>query len=464
MKSIKTKLDKWVSRGLDRHVRLAVTGLSKAGKTAFITSLVNQLLHSATNPRLPLFEPVREGHIFGARRIPQTQLHVPSFDFDLGMQALHSHPPTWPAPTTDVSEIRLEIRYRPQKGALRLLQESVTLYLDIVDYPGEWLLDLPLLSMTYDEWSDKQSKILTGKRKTLSTDWRAALEGFDPLAEGDEKQILEISKKFTAYLYACKDEAGLHWVQPGRFVLPGEYAGAPVLQFFPLVDKSYTQTQLNKASPTSHYAILKQRYDHYCKHIVKRFYQEHFSKVDRQILLVDVLQPLNAGLESFNDMRLALEQLMQSFRYGKTGLLRRLFSPRIDKILFAATKADHVTPDQHGNVVSLLQQLIHDAWQTAAFEGIEMECLSLASIQATEPGVVDYKGKSISALRGTLLSGAPLLIYPGDVPARLPKGNFWEHYQFDFRTFRPILTDIDEPLPHIRLDKALQYLLGDKLK
>jgi uncharacterized protein len=28
-----------------------------------------------------------------------------------------------------------------------------TLNLDIVDYPGEWLLDLPLLSLSFAEWS-----------------------------------------------------------------------------------------------------------------------------------------------------------------------------------------------------------------------------------------------------------------------------------------------------------------------
>lgn len=464
MKSMKTQLSKWVSRGLDRHVRLAVTGLSKAGKTAFITSLVNQLSHSATNPRLPLFQPVRDGDVFGARRVPQSQLHIPSFDYDSGMQALHAQPPCWPSPTKDVSEIRLAIRYRPQKGAMRFLQETVTLYLDIVDYPGEWLLDLPLLSMNYQQWSQKQSGILTGKRRALSKDWLDALDNFDLFAEVDEKQIAEISGKFTSYLYACKEEARLYWVQPGRFVLPGEYAGAPVLQFFPLVNKTITENQLKSALPNSNYAILKKRYDYYCNHIVKGFYQQHFSKVDRQIVLVDTLKSLNSGVESFNDMRLALEQLMQSFQYGKSGLLRRLFAPKIDKILFAATKADHVTADQHPNLVSLLQQLVHEAWQTAAFEGIDMECLSLSSIQATEPGMVDYKGKSIGALRGTLESGEPILLYPGDVPARLPNDSFWKNNQFDFRSFRPIPTDIDEPLPHIRLDKALQYLLGDKLR
>lgn len=40
---IKQEVNDFVKRSLDRHLRLAVTGLSRAGKTAFITSLVNQL-------------------------------------------------------------------------------------------------------------------------------------------------------------------------------------------------------------------------------------------------------------------------------------------------------------------------------------------------------------------------------------------------------------------------------------
>lgn len=82
------------------------------------------------------------------------------------------------------------------------------------------------------------------------------------------------------------------------------------------------------------------------------FYKEHFLRFDRQIVLVDCLQPLNSGPQAFNDMRLALTQLMQSFHYGQRTLFRRLFSPVIDKLLFAATKADHVTIDQHSNMVS----------------------------------------------------------------------------------------------------------------
>ncbi len=43
MKRLKNELNALVNRGVDRHLRLAVTGLSRSGKTAFITAMVNGL-------------------------------------------------------------------------------------------------------------------------------------------------------------------------------------------------------------------------------------------------------------------------------------------------------------------------------------------------------------------------------------------------------------------------------------
>jgi predicted YcjX-like family ATPase len=116
-------------------------------------------------------------------------------------------------------------------------------------------------------------------------------------------------------------------------------------------------------------------------------------------------------------------------------------------------------------MVSLLQQLVTDAWQNAAFEGIDIDCLGLAAVQATESGLVDVNGDKIPALRGDRLSdGKPLTVYPGDVPARLPGQAFWEKQGFQFEAFRPRVMDVDTPMPHIRLDAALEFLLGDKLR
>lgn len=467
---IKQEVNDLVKRSLDRHLRLAVTGLSRAGKTAFITSLVNQLLNSSTQDNLPLFEASRNKQLLGAKRIPQTNLMVPRFDYDLAIEQLDSTPPKWPVPTRDVSEIRLAIRFKPKKGARRLLKSTSTLYLDIVDYPGEWLLDLPLLDMSFEQWSQSQLELLKGEkagsdlRSKLAKEWQLKLNHFDSLAPANENRVAELARTYTDYLHACKN-AGLHWVQPGRFVLPGELIGAPVLQFFPVeLETDEHGKPLNEIKRNSAYAMLRSRFNEYKKKIVKRFYQEHFASFDRQIVLVDCLQPLNSGYDSFMDMSNAISQLMQSFKYGRNSVLKRLFSAKIDKVMFAATKADHVTPDQHVNMVSLLQQLVHEAWQHVSYEGIEMECVSLASIQATMPGYASSGEKTFQAVKGTTLEEETLTLFPGEVPPKLPQKEYWQGSGFEFYQFRPLTIPHDQALPHIRMDKVLQFLLGDKLR
>lgn len=454
----------FINRGLDRHVRLAVTGLSRAGKTAFITSLVNQLLHVSTHSTLPLFQAQRDDRLLGAKRVPQTNLCVPRFAYDNAMQSLMDEHPHWPEATKDVSEIRLALRFKPKKGLLKYVQETATLHLDILDYPGEWLLDLPLLNIDYLTWSKQQVELLK-VRKDYAQPWLDLMSAFDPLAVMDEGELETISDAYTQYLLDCKEKGGFHWVQPGRFVLPGELAGAPILHFFPLIDfTKYTEEELSRAPKQSMYVMLEHRYKEYCQKVVKRFYKEHFINFDRQIILVDCLSPLNNGDMAFNDMRQALSELMKSFHYGSNSLFKRLFSPSIDKLLFAATKADHITPDQHENLQSLLKQMVQEAWQSASFEGIEMQCSTIASICATEPGFVERNGQTYSALRGTNVNGDALTLYPGDVPRALPSTSFWQEQGFSFQVFRPLNYVVDEPLPHIRIDKSLEFLIGDKLQ
>lgn len=458
MKQITQEVNDLLSRTVDSHVRIAVTGLSRAGKTAFISSLVNQLLHTSTHDNLPLLAAARDKRLVGAKREPQTNMLVPRFGYDEAMEHVYATPPQWPEPTRDVSEIRLAIKYKPTKKTKKLFGSTARLHVDIIDYPGEWLLDLPLLDMDFYQWSQSQFAALQGQRKELAQAWLKQLDGFDFSAPLDEKALAEISATYTDFLYACKDK-GLHWVQPGRFVLPGELEGAPVLQFFPC--KFDESTKVVKGS---NLAMLKARYQEYQQKVVKAFYKHHFSTFDRQIVLVDCLQPLNAGHESFHDMRHALEQIMNSFRYGRSSIVKRLFAPRIDKVLFAATKADHVTPEQHPHLVSLLQQMVHPAWQTASYENIEMNCMTMASIQATETGYIGQGDQACPAIRGTTLDGDPMTVFPGEVPKKLPAADYWQSQGFEFTSFRPKEGITDEPLPHIRMDKALEYLIGDKLR
>ncbi len=92
-------------------------------------------------------------------------------------------------------------------------------------------------------------------------------------------------------------------------------------------------------------------------------------------------------------------------------------------------------------------------------------CAGVASVQATQGGMVGFQGKNIPALKGFRLGdNQPLTVYPGEVPARLPGAAFWQAQGFQFENFRPLEMDPDKPLPHIRLDQVMEFLLGDKLR
>src|SRR3954469_10509350 len=209
-------------------VRLGVTGLSGAGKTVFITALVHQLLHGG---RLPVFEALSGGRIVRARLEPQPDDAVPRFDYETHLRALTDER-RWPESTTRISELRLIIEYQSAKRGAR----HRTLTLDIVDYPGEWLLDLPLLATSYAQWSADTLKLSrSGPRAALAAPWHQHLATLDPARPENEQAARQAAALFTAYLKACRDERfALRLLPPGRFLMPGDLAGSPALTFAPL--------------------------------------------------------------------------------------------------------------------------------------------------------------------------------------------------------------------------------------
>ncbi|CAM3878009.1 hypothetical protein VA7868_01258 [Vibrio aerogenes CECT 7868] len=464
MKLFRQEVSELIHRGFDSNLKIAVTGLSRAGKTAFITSLMNQIQYLSTHDHLPFLVAAQERRVIGTKRVPQNNMMVSRFDYDRAMSFLHASQTQWPEPTKDVSETRLAIKYKPVKRSKRLLGKTATLSLDIIDYPGEWLLDLPLLEMDFRQWSEQQMSLMKGQRADLGKSWLQACQSLDPDQEADEQLLASLSSAYTQYLHDCKNH-GLHWVQPGRFVLPGELAGAPVLQFFPFAG---AVAEKDKKSSSRHvptnFELLHTRFEEYKSKVVQRFYKDYFATFDRQVVLVDCLTPLNRGYDSFVDMQQALIQILQSFRYGRNGILSRLFSPKIDKVLFCATKADHVTPDQHNNLMNLLDQMIYPVWQQVAYEEVEMRGMSLASIQATQAGYIHESEQHHPAIQGHTLDGELVTLYPGEVPARLPAADYWKSHQFDFVPFKPQPSKPGAPLPHLRMDSALEYLIGDKLR
>jgi hypothetical protein len=459
-------------------VRLGVTGLSRAGKTVFITALIRGLTRGG---RFPVFEPLATGRIARARLEPQPDDAVPRFDYENHVRTL-IEARRWPNSTVDISELRLVIDYQRHNGADR------TLTLDIVDYPGEWLLDLPLLNKGYEQWS-RESLALSRQqpRARLASEWHAYLATLNAGASEDEQAALSAARLFTDYLRACRDERfAMSLLPPGRFLMPGNLAGSPALTFAPL------DVPVDGAAPEgSLWAMMVRRYEAYKDVVIRPFFRDHFARLDRQVVLVDALAAFNAGPEALVDLEAALAGILGCFRIGRSTFFSSLFRPRIDRILFAATKADHLHHSSHDRLEAILRRTVAKAAARAEYTGAAIDVVALAAVRATREAQVQRGREKLPSILGTPIDGevangetfdgqTEVATFPGDLPAD-PEQLFRSDSPFrgltaatpdkaDFRflRFRPPLLEREdggEPvLPHIRLDRTLQFLLGDRLQ
>ena len=241
----------------DPVIRLGVTGLSRAGKTVFITSLVANLLDRG---RMPQFRAAASGAIQTAYLQPQPDDTIPRFAFEDHLGALTANESHWPQGTQRVYELRLSLKVQPT-GLLGGFQGPRTVHLDIVDYPGEWLLDLSLLDLDFATWSAQVLSRLDDR--PMAGDVRAALAAIDPLAPFDEPQAQELAGVFTTHLNAAR-EAGFSDCTPGRFLLPGDLEGSPVVTFAPL-------PLVDKPARKSLWREFERRFESYKRNVVRPF-------------------------------------------------------------------------------------------------------------------------------------------------------------------------------------------------
>ncbi|WP_353570873.1 YcjX family protein, partial [Candidatus Albibeggiatoa sp. nov. BB20] len=232
----KANLKERLNRTFDRQVKLAVTGLSRSGKTVFITSLVHQLLHGLEGSHLPFFHIVSSGRLQGTKQMHHPEMHIPAFRYDQSIEQLCQEDPMWPEPTSGLSQIRVAVRYQTDNPLVKKVNPINTLFVDIVDYPGEWLLDLPLLELSYEDWSMQIAEMCEREpRLSLSKDWREFMAQQDVAGQASAETLRKASELYTDFLHRCKDRTyNLSLLQPGRFTMPGDLKGAPLLEFCPV--------------------------------------------------------------------------------------------------------------------------------------------------------------------------------------------------------------------------------------
>jgi len=456
-------------------VRLGVTGLARSGKTVFITALVHNLIAGA---RLPFFDAAAQGRLLRAYLEPQPDEIVPRFPYEKHLGDLVAAPPRWPESTRRISQLRLTLEYASTKFWKRQLGQQ-RLHIDIVDYPGEWLLDLPLLRLSYREWSQtaiEQSQM--ADRKQAAKPWQASLGLVDPTDPADEAVAERFADLFKTYLREARaDPYALSTLPPGRFLMPGDLAGSPALTFAPLDPggrDSFPRGSL--------WTMMERRYEAYKSHVVRPFFRDHFARLDRQIVMIDVLAALNGGQPAVADLERAMTEIMECFRSGSNNLWSSLFAPRIDRIVLAATKADHLHHQSHDRLEAILTKLAGRAMARAEYSGAEVRVLAMAAVRATREGEAKRGGEVLPCIVGYPLAGETIgkrtfdgnekfAIFPGDLPsdpALALKGWHTEHGEMRFVRFRPpnpvaLPSGGFAPFPNIRLDRAIETLIGDRL-
>src|SRR6516162_4335942 len=140
-----------------------------------------------------------------------------------------------------------------------------------------------------------------GARALLARDWLDLFARHPADSAADPQTARQAHDLYRDFLTACREREQLSFLQPGRFLNRGQAADASVLLFCPV--------------------------------------------------------PLPVGARP-RPGSLALDIILAVFRIGRRNLLRLLFGARIDRVLFAATKADHVPALQRDHLEALMANLV----------------------------------------------------------------------------------------------------------
>ena len=194
--------------------------------------------------------------------------------------------------------------------------------------------------------------------------------------------------------------------------------------------------------------MMRRRYDAYRDIVVRPFFRDHFARLDRQIVLVDTLAAINAGPDAVFDLERALAQVLDCFQIGRKTVLSTMLRPRIDRILLAATKADHLHHTSHDRLEAVLKRLTQEATAKAELAGAQVDVVALAAVRATREAMVWRARQELPCILGVPVAGEVLAgktfdgeteaaLFPGDLPDD-PN----ELFRSDASAFRGIAADL----------------------
>ena len=360
--------------------RFTITGLSRSGKSVLFTSLMTMLKSRSEEgyaclPLLRYLPPSLVEHM----AVEPIEGYKP-FPVDENLQKLDDG--EWPAATEEAYGFKLIIRLKQVSTFKRHLFPHTNIVFEFIDYPGEWITDIPMLNKTYAQWSDSAwAQLSSGPQQYYAQQWKAFVNDFDFEQAPSNDAMLALVSAYRQYLFTAKAN-GISLLQPGSFLLEASH--------FDWHQYGFTPLPSSITSDVSHpwFIAFNEHFQRFQKAWLTSLKQSVFRETDKQIILVDLFEGLNHSRQHLYQLKETLSHLADTFVYGQTNWFSRtvLRKQQIGKVAFVATKADLVPVSQRDNLLSLLKQVTEGARARFADKPIQFEHFLVSALPVTDDG------------------------------------------------------------------------------
>lgn len=437
------KLDDWFIR--DVH-RITMTGLSRSGKSMLFTSLMTTLKYRSEENYncLPLLKSLPIELVEGMKLDA-----IESYEIFPLTDHLHSlENQSWPKPTEQIYGFKLSITLKETGSIKKYLLPRREIIFEFLDYPGEWITDMPMLNKTFSQWSDSAwAQQMAEPQSYYAQEWHDFTRAFNFDLNPDNESIALVVNEYRNYLKKSK-EGGISLLQPGSFLISGSGFDWEHSGFAPLP----TRVTSDLTNPWN--KVFSNNYQLFLDQWLKPLKENSFKESDKQIILIDLFEGLNHSKLHLQQLKETLSNLSETFVYGNPNWFSKniLRNKAIGKVAFVATKADLIPETQKPQLLSLLQDITEGARAKFKENEIKFDHFLVSAIQATDPG------SSNNSLRYTSLNGEYMEVEFEDIPSNLKSMNRDENFPA-----LPVKVPKDY-LPRILngrgMDRLFQYLLG----
>jgi predicted YcjX-like family ATPase len=451
-----------------RH-RIGVIGILNAGKTVFITSLINHIKHH--DPDILRLRDGKSKIVFDKEEEPDSGFER----FPYARYRAEAHK-VWPDQTERPSQYKCSFfrtDWKYAKGEL-----------SIFDIPGERLCDLIMEGMDFSKWSDWLLDFMMQDREHSYRDqWRDYLDFLHALGEtAKDPQSAEIAKKQIIERYSAllvKLAFGFRpIVTPSAFVLSpeGVHLGESIIKndlskCHPGLDEGRAFAPLSSSFRAKNPEITKAFASHYKAYrlkIAKPIWQM-FHSCNELVVLVDVVTLLNANTGMYNGNRELLGRTIDLLspghgffeNIGRAALAKAPMNffrvNGIQRLALVATKADLVRKEDNPRLEGLLRQMTRESVDRLHVTKSKVNCeyFACSAVRSTE-NLPNGKIKGASIKNGFVL----VEMEPPRVPERWPDS--WKQGDFLIQGVSPRFPENTSiPPGHIKMDRLVDFLLND---